>query len=304
MMTPQAAKPIAATLFANSICLMCWVQSETLSRRPNNSLIYFHNKNGKSWLPWHRPGDKRSELQLLYCLKAKKLSAIALTRSARWNQISAFKRDQLYRRSPKIQLAACGRVSVSAWRRGGVAAWRRGGVGRRGGVAAWRRGGVAAWRRGGVAAWRRGGVAAWRRGGVAAWRRGGVWACGRVGVWACGRVGVWACGRVGVWACGRVGVSPCRRGGVCYPEGVQEPPTSLREALRAGLSPGWRLCGALGQMFLSDLPCRGSRFSARLWALQDTPLPPCFLQIRTNQTRGSSNLNGQNKSFVRWKLLG
>jgi hypothetical protein len=115
MMTPQAAKPIAATLFANSICLMCWVQSETLSRRPNNSLIYFHNKNGKSWLPWHRPGDKRSELQLLYCLKAKKLSAIALTRSARWNQISAFKRDQLYRRSPKIQLAA--------WRRGGVAAF-------------------------------------------------------------------------------------------------------------------------------------------------------------------------------------
>jgi hypothetical protein len=117
MMTPQAAKPIAATLFANSICLMCWVQSETLSRRPNNSLIYFHNKNGKSWLPWHRPGDKRSELQLLYCLKAKKLSAIALTRSARWNQISAFKRDQLYRRSPKIQLAA--------WRRGGVSPCRR-----------------------------------------------------------------------------------------------------------------------------------------------------------------------------------
>jgi hypothetical protein len=130
-MAPQAAKPIAATLFANSICLMCWVQSEALSRPPNNTLIYFHNKNGKPWIPWHRPGDKRSELQLLYCPKAKQLSAIALTRSARWNQISAFKREQLYRRSPKIQLAAlwaCGRVGVWACGRVGVRACRRVGV--------------------------------------------------------------------------------------------------------------------------------------------------------------------------------
>ncbi len=38
--------------------------------------------------------------------------------------------------------------------------------------------------------------------------------------------------------------------GVSYAEGVRE------------LSPGWRLCGTLGQVFLRDLPCRGNRFSA------------------------------------------
>jgi hypothetical protein len=132
MMVPDAAMPIGACRFANLICLMCWVQSEALSRRPNNTLIYLHNKNGKPLLPWHRPGDKRSELQSLYCPKAKQSSARALPRSARWNQISAFRREQLYRRSPKIQLAACGRVGVWACRRVGV--WACGRVG----VSAWR----------------------------------------------------------------------------------------------------------------------------------------------------------------------
>ena len=41
-----------------------------------------------------------------------------------------------------------------------------------------------------------------------------------------------ACRRIGVSACRRVGVSACR---ACYPEGVRE------------LSPGWRLCGTLGE---------------------------------------------------------
>jgi len=135
MMAPDAAMPIAARRFANLICWMCSVQPGALSRSPNNSLIYPHNKNGKPLLPWRRPNDKRSELQLLDCLKAKKLPAIALTRSARWNQISALKHEQLYRRNSKIQ-----------WR-GGVAAWRRGGVAA---LPAFRRYGVSAYRRGGA----------------------------------------------------------------------------------------------------------------------------------------------------------
>jgi hypothetical protein len=128
MMAPQAAKPIAATRFAN---LMCWigsVQSGALLRRSNDSLVYPRNKNGMPWLPWRRPGDKRSALQLLDCPKAKQSSAIALTKSARWNQLSALKREQLYRRSSKIQFAlwwlsgvsACWRVGVSC-----VLVWTR-----------------------------------------------------------------------------------------------------------------------------------------------------------------------------------
>jgi len=119
MMAPRAATPIAAPLFANLLCWMCSVQSEALSRRSNNSLSYLHNKNGKPWLPWRRSGDKRSELQLLDCPKAKQPSAITLARSALWNQISALKREQLYRRSSKIQW----RDGVSAYRRIGVAAF-------------------------------------------------------------------------------------------------------------------------------------------------------------------------------------
>ena len=108
MRAPQAAKPIAATRFANLMCWMGSVQSEALLRRSNDSLVYPRNKNGMPWLPWRRPGDKRSALQLLDCPKAKQSSAIALTRSARWNLISASKREQLYRRSSKIQFALCG----------------------------------------------------------------------------------------------------------------------------------------------------------------------------------------------------
>jgi hypothetical protein len=85
-------------------------------------LIYLHSKNGKSWLPWRRPGDKRNELQFLDCPKAKQLSAIALTRSARWNQISALGREQLYRRNSKIQLAAWWSDGVTARRVDGVTA--------------------------------------------------------------------------------------------------------------------------------------------------------------------------------------
>jgi hypothetical protein len=114
MMAPQAAKPIAATRFANLMCWMGSMQSGALLRRSNDSLVYPRNKNGMPWLPWRRPGDKRSALQLLDCPKAKQSSAIALTRSARWNLISASKREQLYRRSSKIQFALCG---VAAWRR-------------------------------------------------------------------------------------------------------------------------------------------------------------------------------------------
>jgi hypothetical protein len=95
---------------------MCSVQSAALSRRPKNSLIYLHNKNGKSWLPWRRPGDKRSELQVLDCPKAKQSSAIAPTRSVRWNQISALKREQLYRRNSKIQFAGGGVWACHVWR--------------------------------------------------------------------------------------------------------------------------------------------------------------------------------------------
>jgi hypothetical protein len=117
MMAPQAAKPIAATRFAN---LMCWigsVQSGALLRRSNDSLVYPRNKNGTPWLPWRTPGDKRSALQLLDCPKAKQSSAIALTKSARWNQLSALKREQLYRRSSKIQFALWWLSGVSACRR-------------------------------------------------------------------------------------------------------------------------------------------------------------------------------------------
>src|SRR6266481_4838425 len=121
MMAPQAAKPIAATQFANLTCLMGSVQSGTLLRRSNDSLVYPRNKNGTPWLSWRRPGGKRSALQLLDCPKAKQSSAIALTRSVRWNLISALKREQLYRRSSKIQF-------VSAYRRNGVSACRRVGV--------------------------------------------------------------------------------------------------------------------------------------------------------------------------------
>src|SRR5882762_3434748 len=125
MMAPQAAKPIAATQFANLTCWMGSVQSGTLLRRSNDSLVYPRNKNGTPWLSWRRPGGKRSALQLLDCPKAKQSSAIALTRSVRWNLISALKREQLYRRSSKIQFALSWLSGVAAWRRGGGAAWRR-----------------------------------------------------------------------------------------------------------------------------------------------------------------------------------
>src|SRR4030088_3340025 len=92
MMAPQAAKPIAATQFANLTCWMGSVQSGALLRRSNDSLVYPRNKNGTPWLSWRRPGGKRSALQLLDCPKAKQSSAIVLTRSVRWNLISALKR--------------------------------------------------------------------------------------------------------------------------------------------------------------------------------------------------------------------
>jgi hypothetical protein len=115
-MAPQAAKPIAATQFANLTCWMGSVQSGALLRRSNDSLVYPRNKNGTPWLSWRRPGGKRSALQLLDCPKAKQSSAIVLTRSVRWNLISALKREQLYRRSSKIQFALSWLSGVAAWR--------------------------------------------------------------------------------------------------------------------------------------------------------------------------------------------
>jgi hypothetical protein len=127
-MAPRAATPIALNLFANLAGSMCQAQLGAPAKSSNDSLVYPHNKNGKPWLPWRRPSDKRSALQLLDRPKAKQPSAIALTRSARWNQISALKREQQYRRSSKIQFASSWRVGVSACRRVGVSAYRRIGV--------------------------------------------------------------------------------------------------------------------------------------------------------------------------------
>jgi hypothetical protein len=94
---------------------MCSAQLEAPSQRSNDSSVYPHNKNDKPWLLWRRPCDKRSEPRLLGCSKVTQPSAIALTRSARWNQISALRRDQLYRRSSKIQFALSWRVGASSF---------------------------------------------------------------------------------------------------------------------------------------------------------------------------------------------
>src|SRR5260221_4836569 len=106
---------------------MCQVQLGAPSQRSNDSSVYPHNKNGKPWLLWRRPCDKRSELPTLGHPKVKQPSAIILTRSARWNRVSPSRREQLYRGSSKIQIALSWlgevwRDGVTAWRRGGVAA--------------------------------------------------------------------------------------------------------------------------------------------------------------------------------------
>jgi hypothetical protein len=109
---------------------MCQVQLGAPSQRLNDSSVYSHNTNGKPWLLWRRPCDKRNEFPTLGCPKVKQPSAIILTRPARWNRVSPSRREQLYRRSSKIQIAlswlgdlfACRRVGVSACRRVGVSA--------------------------------------------------------------------------------------------------------------------------------------------------------------------------------------
>jgi hypothetical protein len=101
---------------------MCQVQLGAPSQRSNDSSVYPHNTNGKPWLLWRRPCDKRNEFPTLGCPKVKQPSAIILTRSARWNRVSPSRREQLYRGSSKIQIAlswlgdlfACRRVGVSA----------------------------------------------------------------------------------------------------------------------------------------------------------------------------------------------
>ncbi|MGA8479471.1 MAG: hypothetical protein WB696_16065, partial [Chthoniobacterales bacterium] len=87
---------------------------------------------------------------------------------------------------------------------------------------------------------------------------------------------------------GVVGVSTYRRIGVCYPEGVRE------------LSPGWRLCGTLGQVFLCDLPHGGNRFNARV-------LHRTLIEIgnaRSIAPSGRTTLNDVNPGFRKASTLG
>jgi len=84
---------------------MCYAQSGASSQRSNDSSVYSHNKNGKPWRFWRRPCDKRSEPRLLGCPKVKRLSAVALTRSVRWNRVSPSRHEELYRGCSKTQIA-------------------------------------------------------------------------------------------------------------------------------------------------------------------------------------------------------
>src|SRR4029077_10723347 len=120
-MEPRQAAPTAINRFANLAHSMCQVQLGAPSQRSNDSSVYPHNTNGKPWLLWRRPCDKRNEFPTLGCPKVKQPSAIILTRSARWNRVSPSRREQLYRGNSKIQIALCGwatylRVGVSACR--------------------------------------------------------------------------------------------------------------------------------------------------------------------------------------------
>jgi hypothetical protein len=105
MMGRQAVTPSSANPFANLACSMCSAEPEALSQKPNDRLVSPHNKNDKSWLPWRRPCGTQSERLLLDYPKAKLPSATKLTKPARWSQIFALRREQLYRRSSKIQIA-------------------------------------------------------------------------------------------------------------------------------------------------------------------------------------------------------